>query len=84
MDIGGIVWSDMRVPHDPAIRHFQGGSQRTSLDGSGAGPGTREGAGENTGDIFARGSTPPTERYVLTSSGEEGTACSQTSIMHHW
>lgn len=33
---------------------------------------------------FARGSNLPTERYVLTSSGEEGTACSQTSIMHHW
>jgi hypothetical protein len=27
---------------------------------------------------------PSRRRYVLTSSEEEGSACSQTSIVHHW
>jgi hypothetical protein len=33
------VWFDTRLSHDSAIRHFQGGKQRPSLDGSGGRPG---------------------------------------------
>ncbi len=29
-------------------------------------------------------SNQPSRRYVLTSFEEESSACSQTSIMHHW